>query len=391
MKHSRKPWKPHKLSKSFMMEMQNAVLPTINQKERCQIVVFCGAGFARAWSVRSPLAKNLFNVPTAAFENRESLYRLLEYLRKGSTGQLTQDDLKDINTFLDLCNQHNFLLGSLMDRYSPQKLKFELSRAIKDHFRAIHYINYLKDGTESLPVKSRKSLHRKPIIQFLSQLLHDRCEFSEEHSGVDLCFVTTNYDFFVESWIQESVDEPIFDLLYRGFTPTHVNGNVNTQYLMNNPFGLKLYKLNGGFEITETVDGYAIDYRNTTTNPVMILPSNYQDYGSDYFKCVFDKAALAFSRADLVLFVGYSFPVEDILIRRLVAKLSEDQRPEEKKLVVCVNSKGSQTVKKRLIDLFGSSGPFTPNILVSNLPFNSFCDGCNFYYNGKIRRGFRIS
>ena len=390
MTYRRKSWKPHRLSRLFISQLQNAVRATNGQKDRCQIVVFCGAGFAKAWSVRSPLASDLFSVSTRAFVSKESLLRLLEYLRKGANGQLNQDDLKDINSFLDLCQHHDFLLGSLMDRFSPQQLKTDLARAIKDYFRDIHYINHLKDSTELLPVKSKKSPHRKPMIQFLTQLLHDRCEYTQDHSGIDLCFVTTNYDYSVESWIQESTGEPILNTLYRGFTPSHINGNENTQYLMNNPYGLKLLKLNGGFEIAGNSTAYTIDYRNSNTNPVLILPSSYQDYGAEYFKCVFDKAALAFSRADLALFVGYSFSHEDILIRRLIALFVEDQRPGKRKQIICINRKGSQTVKERLTELFGTSGPTTPNIAANNLEFGLFCEGCNYYYR-KLRDGFPLN
>jgi len=271
-----------------------------------------------------------------------------------------------------------------MDQYSPRRLQVELTRAIKEHFREIHYINYLNATTGRLYVKSRKSPHRQPMIRFLSQLLHDHCEFTQDHSGVELCFVTTNYDYSVESWIQESTNkEPILDTLYRGFTPSHINGEENSQYLMDRRYGLKLLKLNGGFEITENSGGFAIDYRSSVTNPVMILPSNYQDYGAEYFRCVFDKAALAFRRADLVLFVGYSFPSEDVLIRRLVWLLVEEQRLGKTKKIICINQKGSQAVREQLRKMFGST---TLDLATYKLEFQNFCEGCNYYFQ-KIRKG----
>ena len=194
--------------------------------------------------------------------------RLLEYLRKGDTEHINQDAMKEVSSFLDLCEQHDFLRGSLLDRYSPQRLKGDLARAIKDYFRKIHYINDLREPTGLLPVNSEKSPHRKPIVEFLAQLLHDHCKYNKDHTGVDLCFVTTNYDYCVESWIQESTGgDAIIDGLYRGFTPSHINGEENTQYLMDRPFSLKLLKLNGGFEITESSSGFAIDYRQHTSTP----------------------------------------------------------------------------------------------------------------------------
>lgn len=234
----RKLWTPHQASKRFVTALEPAISPVAGHKDRCHIIIFCGAGFAKAWSLRSPLSKDLFEVPTTAFKKSESLYRLLEYLSKGDSGYLTQDDFKELASFLDLCAHHPFLLGNLMDQYSPRRLQVELAHVIKEHFREIHYINDFNAPTGHLPVKSKKSPHRKPMIQFLSELLHDHCEFTPDHSGVELCFVTTNYDYSVESWLQESTQEPILDTLYRGFTPTHIHGEENSQYLMDRPYGL---------------------------------------------------------------------------------------------------------------------------------------------------------
>ena len=377
-------WTPRQASKRFITALKSAISPVEGHKDRCHIIIFCGAGFAKAWSLASPLSKDLFQIPTTAFKESESLLRLVDYLRKGDDGYLTQGDLKEIVSFLDLCTHHHFLLGNLMDQYSPRRLQSELTRAIKDHFRDIHYINYLNAKTGRLPVKTKKSPHRRVMVKFLSQLLHDHCEFTQNHSGVELCFVTTNYDYCVESWIQESIGkEPIFDKLYRGFTPSYMNGEENSQYLMDHPYGLKLFKLNGGFEITENSTGFAIDYRSSVTNPVMILPSSYQDYGSKYFQCVFDKAAVAFRRADLILFVGYSFPPEDSLIRRLIWLFVEDQRPRMTKKIICINRKGSQAVEKQLREIFDST---TLDLSAYTLEFQNFCQGCNYYFP-KIREG----
>ena len=299
---------------------------------------------------------------------------------------MTQDELKEVTSFLDLCTQHEFLRGNLMDHYSPQRLKADLAEGIKDYFRTIHYINDLKEAaTGRLPVKSRKSPHRRPMIKLLTQLLHDRCEDTQDNAGLDLCFVTTNYDYCVESWIQESDEEFSLEELYRGFTPSHINGEENNQYLMAVPYGLRLFKLNGGFEITESPSGFAIDYRLHKPSSVMMLPSSHQDYGTEYFQCVLGKAAAAFREADLLLFVGYSFPPEDVLIRRLTALFGDSQRPGRKKQLIAICRSGSQQLKYRLTQIFGEGGPSTPELTVRSLDFETFCNDGNYYYE-KLHR-----
>ena len=354
--------------------------------ERCRVVIFCGAGFAKAWSTKNPLSRDLFSVPTSALAPNESLLRLLDYLRQGETGHVDQDAMKDVATFLDLCEHHPFLRGELMDRYGATRLRADLSRAIKGHYRELHYINDLKESDNLLPVRSKKSPHRKPIIGFLQDMMHDRCEYTEGNLGLDLCFVTTNYDYTVESWIQESAGHPVLEDLYRGFTPTRINGKENTQFLIDRPFSLKLLKLNGGFEIVEDHGGFAVDYRNHQRTPVMILPSSFQGYGSEYFQCVFEKAAIAFQQADVVLFVGYSFPREDILIRRLTAMLVDSARPRKAKGIFSISRKGRRSIKESLNATFGSQTGRSPQVSVYDCDFSKFCADCLNYYE-KARQG----
>ena len=97
-----------------------------HRTERCSLIIFCGAGVAKAWSPRSPLSKDLFSIPTSAFEHHESVLRLLDYLNKGETGLVDQESMRDVATFLDLCEHHPALRGAAMDRYSAIRLRAEL-------------------------------------------------------------------------------------------------------------------------------------------------------------------------------------------------------------------------------------------------------------------------
>ena len=165
-----------------------------------------------------------------------------------------------------------------------------------------------------------------------------------------------------------------------GFTPTRINGEENTQFLIDSPFSLKLLKLNGGFEVVEDQGGFALDYRNHQRTPVMILPSSLQDYRSPYFQCVFEKAATAFQQADVVLFVGYSFPREDILIRRLTAMLVGSAAPGKVKKIFSISRKGSRSIEENLNATLGSRTRDSVQVVVRNCDFSEFCTGCVYWY-----------
>ena len=367
------------------MSALSPAIGAIDQRtERCSLLIFCGAGLAKAWSPKSPLSNDLFCIPTTAFEQNESVLRLLDYLNKGEAGLLDQEAMTDVTTFLDLCEHHPALRAASMDRYSAARLRAELGRAIKDHYRRIHYINDLKEGDDQLPVYSAKSPHRKPMIAFLREMLHDRCEYADGNVGLDLCFITTNYDYAIESWLQESIDDPILEDLYRGFTPTRINGRENTQFLIDRPFSLKLMKLNGGFEIVKDHQGLALDYRHHQRNPLIVLPSTLQDYRSEYFQSVFEQAALAFRRADVVLFAGYSFPREDVLVRRLTAMLGDSAPPRSPKKVFSVNRADKRAIERALSEIFGTPSYGSPELSVHQHDFSRFCAGCAHIHN-KVR------
>ena len=87
------------------------------------------------------MSNDLFCIPTTASEQNESALRLLDYLNKGEADILDQEAMTDVTTFLDLCEYHPALRAASMDRYSAARLRAELGRAIKDHYRGIHYIN----------------------------------------------------------------------------------------------------------------------------------------------------------------------------------------------------------------------------------------------------------
>ncbi len=359
----------------------------INRRiDRCRLLIFCGAGLAKAWSTKSPLSKDLFSIPTSAFEGNESVLHLLDYLNKGETGHVDQEAMRDVASFLDLCEHHPFLRGELLDRYSVSRLRASLNRSIKQHYRDIHYINDLKDLDDRLPVKSAKSPHRQPMIALLREMLHDRCEYADASLGLDLCFVTTNYDYAIESWIQESTGDPVLEDLYRGFTPAHINGRENTQYLIDRPHSLKLLKLNGGFEIIESHEGFAVDYRDHQRNPVMVLPSSFQDYASAYFQCVFEKAAIAFRQADVVLFAGYSFPSEDLLVRRLTAMVADTAKPQIPKKIFSISRTNRQAIKQSLIATFGHLSDTMLQVSAYKHDFSKFCADCLGLYR-RVRRG----
>ncbi|SHL58285.1 hypothetical protein SAMN05444267_102086 [Chryseobacterium polytrichastri] len=75
-------------------------------------------------------------------------------------------------------------------------------------------------------------------------------------------FITTNYDFLIESILDMIIgaDDSYSFYTYRGISPDTIN-NIKPPTIMYNHWLVNsLIKINGGFEIFKSSNGYNLDY-----------------------------------------------------------------------------------------------------------------------------------
>lgn len=293
-----------------------------------KVCLFLGAGFSKAWDNDYPLSDEVFSISDdEASENSEEygFFSLFEdvNLKWGSETISKSERARIFKSFkytMDIYRRYPSLLPSHLDKLTLDLYEKQLKRYIKNKF-----IKKIKTGEANISTAGNLSKDKKSIINFFEGL----------GGCASLDIITTNYDIVIDKVLKKSF--PNRSIL-RGF-PVHIDDKLQCP----KKGGIGLYKLNGGFEVIESGENFSIDYKSIKdekTPPNIILPSNEQDYSDKYFKNAFIKSSGQLRSADILLFIGYSFPPEDFIIQFLL-KTFLDSHNKEKETIIISRSKDS--------------------------------------------------
>ncbi|MFT5164240.1 MAG: hypothetical protein ACI9FJ_002841, partial [Alteromonadaceae bacterium] len=225
---------------------------------------------------------------------------------------------KEIKFHLDIYKRYPSLMPNYVDPTTISALEDEMKLFIKQRFEDV-----VDKDELNLTVKIDNA-----FTQFFDKLFD---------ATADTTFITTNYDFIIEKIIHN----------------TSANVSLNRGVIDKKQFADKswqndkvnVFKLNGGFEISQDHNGSYIDYNHNSHTPNIILPSQEQNYNEPYFDNIFIKSAAKLRGADLLVFIGYSFPEEDHTIRFLLKNFS-DSHNKNKEIVIIGRNIGSATATK---------------------------------------------
>jgi hypothetical protein len=221
-----------------------------------------------------------------------------------------------------------------MDTQNIQLIMNEVKYFIHQRFEQLSGVNYFSEELQRFPIPDIPSADQVTILKFFDYFISNKYSSGSNgiHEGVRCNFITTNYDFLIETildTILREKEDTIFHYAYRGITPELINGSSN-QILNNNHWVLSnLIKINGGFEILASENSYHFDYRKRQDSdilknpPKIMLPNQEQDYTDPYFKEIFPKAVRLLQESQVLVIVGYSMPEEDSLIKILLKQFAE--------------------------------------------------------------------
>jgi hypothetical protein len=180
------------------------------------------------------------------------------------------------------------------------------------------------------------------IYSLLKYLSTQGTYTSQGGSGLRLELLSTNYDFNLEYALDLREES---HLIYRGFTPICIDGVKDYTFHSANSPMISLLKLNGGFEIMESENGFVVEtridelskkYKDYALGKSIILPSAQQNYQSEYFQMIFPKAIDVLKRSDLLVFVGTSLPEEDVLFTQMLSHFAEQTADYHKKQILLI-------------------------------------------------------
>ncbi|MGX9313726.1 SIR2 family protein [Pantoea ananatis] len=305
-----------------------------------RICLFLGAGFSKAWDESYPLSDDIFSITEKeAKENvkKYSFFSLFEALnlKWAEENASLKDKASVFKTFkynIDIYKRYPSLLPSHLDKQTMDLFEKQIKLYIKNKFST------LIDPSEfSLTSKGGLKKEKTSIIKFFKSLM--------EGSSLDV--ITTNYDIVIDKVLRRAVPDKT---ILRGF-PVHFNKELQCP----KRGGIGLYKLNGGFEIIPDGDGFNVDYdslNNKQKSPNIILPSNDQDYGDKYFKNAFIKSSGQLRNADILIFIGYSFPEEDYVIQFLLKTFLDVDNFDKETVIISRNEKSAIDCHERACKVF---------------------------------------
>lgn len=294
---------------------------------------FAGAGFSKSWDPAAPVGTALFQFDGNLLEDVldiEVLARQFGVDRE----DLDLEAIRQIGYQVDMYERYPDIRSRYMDGQNLAMIRAALRAATVARYAELTELNHFDPASAKFPMPDRTP-DRESIMGLFRHLRDcaDGSQFFAE--GVRTNFVTTNYDYVIETILDNLVgpDDSFSLYTYRGVTPTRISGYANPKPTHGHWLVSHLIKLNGGFEILRDGDGYRFEYgwreqaEIREHPPVIMLPSREQNYDDSYFAAIFPKAVRLMRETRVLVIVGYSMPEDDALMRFVIRQFSEE--PED--------------------------------------------------------------
>ncbi len=342
------------------------LLDSIGSKEKGSqksISFFLGAGFSKSWNSSYPAGDELFSISKQQAEKLPykfiSLAKSLgiEWLDSPEELKKQAAVFRDLKYQIDIYKKYPSLLPSFLDEFTIYEIEKEFSRFAREQIEV-----KVTKAELSLATSVTKDPIQNDIFQFFKLL----------KSAKSPTFITTNYDLVVDRLIKKAKisEHPIRGVLSKSmFDDDKWNPTDDRCYLL---------KINGGFEIFDNGKefGFSADYEKAKHikehTPKLIVPSREQNYSDAYFGSVFLKSCTKLRESDLLVFIGYSLPEEDYILRFLLSTFVDTTKLEEKEIyVIDYGKEAAEKIVTKLIVLFPQIDP--DKIQYFNGTFQDFC------------------
>jgi hypothetical protein len=323
------------------------------------VTLFLGAGFSKSWDEDFPVGDALFSFTYAEWSKLGG--PLAEFLTLNNY-EIFELDI-DVSMFKDIVYQIGMMrkYPDMRPRYiddqNLEQVEKHLRFMIRKKFEATAHLYFEKD--EKLKLYGTPTDEQRKILSFFRRLEKAGDGSQGLPEGLRANYVTTNYDFVIEALLDATLGEDDSYQLYkyRGITPMRYCGRAPYTTIHNHWMAGNLLKLNGGFEIFKTNDGFELDYRKPQDEqmlrenpPQLMLASREQDYTQTYFRAIFPKVIRLLQETRVLVVVGYSLPEEDALLRLILRQFAEDRADGSRKALFYIDR---STEKEQLAKVNG--------------------------------------
>ncbi len=327
------------------------------------ITFFVGAGFSKTWDAKSPTGYELFTFPQSFLQEMASEIELDELLTQ--PGYPTIDDaapakFKELLYNLSMQLKYPGIRTRYMDERSITFVLNEIKAIVQKRFKTLTTLNHYDQDQGKFLAPATPTDNQTTILRFFQWLSEQQEQGRGSARGVHADFLSTNYDYVLETILDNVGEQKALRNTYRGITPTSICGQRNTNIVQDHWSINTLLKINGGFEILTNPNGvgYDLDYRSRTFEevrdraPEIMMPSKEQNYTSSYFANIFPKAVRLLQESRILVIVGYSLSEEDALLRFLIRQFAEDLRDVHGKYIFYIDYTSQDTMTERLQGCF---------------------------------------
>ncbi len=320
------------------------------------VTFFLGAGFSKSWDESFPVGNVLFSFTYAEWSKLGGPLEEFLTLNNYSTFKLDIDAsmFKDIVYQISMMKKYPDMRPRYIDDQNLEQVEKHLRFMIRKKFEATAPLYFEQE--EKLKLQGKPTAEQSKILNFFRRMEKAGDGSQGLPEGLRANYLTTNYDFVIEAILDAAVGEDDSYRLYkyRGITPTRYSGRIPETTVHDHWMTGNLLKINGGFEIFKTSEGFEFDYREPRDDrmlrenpPQLMLASREQDYTQAYFRAMFPKVVRLLQETRVLVVVGYSLPEEDALLRLILRQFAEDRADGSRKAVFYIDrsSKSDQLAK----------------------------------------------
>ncbi|MCK1270819.1 MULTISPECIES: SIR2 family protein [unclassified Bradyrhizobium] len=358
--------------------------PEPQDKALTNFTFFAGAGFSKSWDPKAPIGSELFTLKPKIIERVANMGALDRMFGLDPLREITPERLRQIIYRMDMYDRYPDVRSRYVDEQNIKMFRGALRAAVLDRYDAITKLNYFDGEVQKFPLKA-PTKPQQDVLAFF-RYLFDRIDGSQPFvEGIRTHFVTTNYDYVIETILDNTLgpDDSLFLYTYRGFTPIDIVNEANIVPVHEHWLVRHLLKINGGFEILRRGNEYVLDYNERSPEqvmrdpPVLMLASREQDYSDPYFRAVFPKAVRLLHETTVLIIVGYSLPPDDALLRFVIRQFAEEAEDGREKIIFYIGPGADEDKKAVIEEVFPSRGTVgVPLLQTYNSGFDQFAAEC---------------
>ena len=347
------------------------------------LTFWAGAGFSKSWDPKAPVSEDLFTFKTGLIEHASDPFALSRIFGFDVHGNISYKQFRQIVYELDMYERYPDIRPRYIDDQNLRLFRAALRSAVVRRYEQSTDLNYFDRGSPKFLCLNLTQA-QQDIMGLFNYLLtrEDGSELLVE--GIRTHFVTTNYDFVIETILDHFLgkEESLFLYTYRGFTPTHVANEPNIRPVHDHRLTWYLLKINGGFEILPNGENYLLDYSHRKPNdifdpsPVLMLPSREQNYDDPYFRTIFPKAVRLLRETKILVLVGYSLPDDDALIRFILRQFAETPEDGRGKYIFYIDPCNDQKKHEAIVQVFPMIERKAPKLYTFEGGFEAFAAEC---------------